>query len=239
MQISYPVIILAGGLATRLRPITETIPKALILIHNEPFIYHQLRLLKRQGIRQVILCVGYLGDMIEQLVGNGHSFGLDVKYVYDGPQLLGTAGAIKQALHLVEELFFVLYGDSYLPCNYMFIQQQFLVSKKQALMTVFHNQNKWDKSNVEYKEGLIVNYDKQNPCERMQHIDYGLGMYYRQVFDTIQPEKAYDLSFIQKNLVISNQLAGLEITERFYEIGSFEGINELEVHIKNRLVSTV
>src|SRR6185437_11438665 len=119
----FPVVILAGGLATRLRPITETIPKSLVDIHGEPFIAHQLRLLKHHGITEVLLCIGYLGEQIVDKIGNGDRFGVQVSYAFDGPKLLGTAGAIKQALRQLPEYFFVLYGDSYLPCNYAAIQK--------------------------------------------------------------------------------------------------------------------
>ena len=228
MKALYPVIILAGGLATRLRPMTETIPKSLVLVNGEPFIHHQLRLLQRQGIREVVLCLGYLGEMVEKVIGDGHQFGMNVQYSYDGPNLLGTAGAIKKALPLVDDVFFVLYGDSYLACDYAAIQETFLRSKKQGLMTVFHNGNQWDTSNVEYQNGCLLDYSKRNRTERMQHIDYGLGMFDRSAFDSIEPTQAYDLSIIQERLLKNNQLAGAEVSERFYEVGSFAGINELE-----------
>src|SRR5215475_16199750 len=112
-----PVAILAGGLATRLRPITERIPKALIEINGEPFIAHQLRLLRSRGIRRVVLCLCYLGEMVRDFVGGGQAFDLAVEYSFDGPVLLGTAGAIHRAIPLLGGAFFVLYGDSWLPCD--------------------------------------------------------------------------------------------------------------------------
>ena len=136
---TFPVAILAGGLATRLRPQTESVPKALIDINGEPFLAHQLRLLRALGIDKVVLCVGYLGEQIVRLVGDGSQFGLQVAYSFDGPALLGTAGAIKQALFLLDESFFVLYGDSYLECDYRAIQTAFERAGKLALMTVYRN----------------------------------------------------------------------------------------------------
>ncbi len=234
------VIILAGGLATRLRPMTETIPKALISIHNEPFIYHQLRLLNKQGIRHVILCLGYLGEMVESCVGDGSQFGMTIEYAYDGPMLLGTAGAIKKTLPLLDDVFFVLYGDSYLNCDYLSIQAAFFNMKKPALMTIFHNKNQWDGSNVDYLNGRILSYSKRSPTPSMSYIDYGLGMFHAQAFDDISITQPYDLSLIYENLSKKNQLAGIEIKERFFEIGSFTGIKELEYYLhKNQLNRSV
>ena len=231
MSSLYPVIILAGGLATRLHPMTETIPKSLVLVNGEPFIHHQLRLLQRQGIQRVVLCVGHLGEMIEQAIGNGHSFGLQVDYSFDGPMLLGTGGAIKKALPLVGDNFFVLYGDSYLTCDYVAIQSRFILSKKLGLMTVLHNNNQWDTSNVEYQQGTILDYSKRNKTSRMHHIDYGLGIFNVRAFDGSKEGAVFDLSTVHTGLLKSNQLSGIELFERFYEIGSFKGIKELEAHV--------
>ena len=155
-----PVAILAGGLATRLRPITQTIPKALIEVAGKPFIDHQLRYLKKQGIRQVVLCIGYLGEMIQEVVGDGSAFGLHVTYSPDGRVLLGTGGALRQALPVLGEDFFVLYGDSYLPVNFLAVQEAYKASKKPALMTVLLNGDRWDKSNVVFEGGRLVEYNK-------------------------------------------------------------------------------
>jgi NDP-sugar pyrophosphorylase family protein len=223
----YPAIILAGGLATRLRPMTETIPKALIDIDGEPFIAHQLRLLYQKGIRRVILCVGYLGDMLQDYLGDGSQFGMQVQYVFDGDKLLGTAGAIKKALPLIDDNFFVIYGDSYLPCDYAAVQKAFSQQQKLGLMTVFHNEGKWDTSNVEYQNGAILNYDKKNRNERMHYIDYGLGVFNKSAFNAIPENTEYDLALLYQNLLKQNELAAYEITQRFYEVGSFNGIDEL------------
>ena len=131
-----PVIILAGGLAKRLRPLKKKIPKALIKISGKPFIYHQLNYLRKQGVKRVIICVGYLGDMIKNSVGNGEKFDIKVSYSEDWPELLGTGGAIKKALPLIRDKFFILYGDSLL-LGYLFLktslQLLFLISNSQQL----------------------------------------------------------------------------------------------------------
>jgi MurNAc alpha-1-phosphate uridylyltransferase len=226
-----PMAILAGGLATRLHPVTETIPKALISINGEFFIHHQLRLLHQRGIRQVVLCVGFLGNLIEQNIGDGSQFGLHVQYAYDGDILLGTGGAIKQALPLLGDAFFVIYGDSYLDCDYAAIQTAFQQSNKQGLMTVFHNGGRWDTSNVEYVDGQIVRYDKKERNEQMQYIDYGVGVFTKEACLNIPGSKQYDLALLYQTLLNQHQLASYEVNKRFYEVGSFAGIKELEYYL--------
>jgi MurNAc alpha-1-phosphate uridylyltransferase len=225
----FSVAILAGGLATRLRPITEKIPKSLLDLNGEPFIAHQLRLLYSKGVRRVVLCVGFLGEKIREVIGDGHSFGLQVDYSFDGEKLLGTAGAIRKALPLLGPAFFVLYGDSYLVCDYRAVQQnfeqEFLAQKKLALMTVFRNAGKWDSSNVEFSDGRLLAYDKKNWTPHMQFIDYGLGVFSEKAFVHL-PDQPFDLAQLYMNLLSEGQLAGLEVRERFYEIGSPAGLQE-------------
>jgi N-acetyl-alpha-D-muramate 1-phosphate uridylyltransferase len=219
-----PVAILAGGLATRLKPLTEKIPKSLIEINGEPFIAHQLRLLKRNGVQHVILCVGHMGGMIEKTVGNGRTFGVKVEYSYDGDKLLGTAGAVRSALAKLGKSFFVMYGDSYLPCDYAAVERAFIASNKLALMTVFRNNGEWDASNVEFENGQILNYSKKNRSEHMRYIDYGLSVFRAEALAKTQ---AADLADVCGELLQSNQLAATEVHERFYEIGSPAGLQEL------------
>lgn len=224
----YPVVILAGGLATRLRPITEKIPKALVDVGGKPFIYHQLRLLHSHGIRQVVISAWYRGDMIRDYVNDGSQFNMHVDYVFDGDLPLGTGGAIRKALPLLSAPFFVLYGDSYLPCDYADIQAHFSTRDQPALMTVFHNLGKWDSSNVEIADGRIVQYDKKYKSPRMEHIDYGLGLFAPTVFDGLPEGQSADLAEIYQQLVVEKKLLAYDVPERFYEIGSFEGLRELD-----------
>lgn len=228
MPALFPAAILAGGLATRLRPLTATIPKSLIEINGEPFIAHQLRLLNKQGIKRVVLCVGYLGEMIQDVVGSGDKFGIEVLYSFDGEKLLGTAGAIKKALPLLGEDFFVMYGDSYLPISFSIVQQGYRQQQKLGLMTVFYNQGQWDTSNVEYNNERIISYDKLHLTKAMHYIDYGLGIFNQQAFVNHQIS---DLAKLYQALLQQQQLAAFEVKERFYEIGSFAGIKELEQYL--------
>ena len=225
-----PVVILAGGLATRLRPITETIPKALIEVAGEPFVCRQLGYLHAQGIRRVVLCIGYLGEMIQAVVGDGSKFGLNVSYSPDGPVLLGTGGALKQALHLLGEQFFVLYGDSFLPVDFAPIETAFFESKKTALMTVLKNGDRWDKSNVLFKEGELLEYNKHAPRSEMAYIDYGLGVLTSHALEMYAVGQAFDLAEVYHALSLKGMLAGYEVHERFYEIGSHSGLKETETY---------
>lgn len=226
-----PCAILCGGLATRLRPVTEKIPKSMISIHGEPFIAHQLRLLRAKGIERVVLCAGYLGEMIRDFVLEGAEFGLSVRYSFDGEQLLGTAGAIWKALPLLGEKFFVLYGDSYLPCDYRAVGAAFERAQAEGLMTIYRNQGSFDASNVEAAAGRIVRYDKRNRTAAMHYIDYGLGVFRSSAFDGVPPNEHFDLAAIYQHLLANGQLASFEVKERFYEIGSAQGIEDLKMYL--------
>jgi NDP-sugar pyrophosphorylase family protein len=236
----WPVALLAGGLATRLRPLTKRIPKALVKVADEPFLAHQLRLLHAQGIRQVVLCVGYLGEMIEAQFGNGAAYGMNLRYSFDGPRLLGTGGALKRALPALGDLFFVIYGDSYLPTNYAKVAQAFLGCGKPAMMTVFKNRHRWDTSNIEFDGKEIIRYDKTNPDKTMEYIDYGLSIFRSETFANCpsDSDKPFELAQFYPNLIIRNQLAGFEVKERFYEIGSPDGLAELDCLLRESPAST-
>ena len=224
----YPVIILAGGLATRLRPITEKIPKALIEVGGQPFIGQQLRLLRSYGIRQVVISAWYKGEMIRDFVGDGKRFEMDVQYAFDGESPLGTGGAVRWAMNLLGGPFFVLYGDSYLPCDYAGIQAFFDRSSEPGLMTVYRNQGEWDTSNVELKNGQIVCYDKKVHTPRMEYIDYGLGLFRHQAFAHLTEGQPADLAEIVQELITEHKLLAYEVEQRFYEVGTFEGLGELD-----------
>ena len=227
-----PIAILAGGLATRLRPVTETVPKALIDVAGEPFLAHQLRLLRRRGFARVVLCVGYLGEKIQAFAGDGREFGLRVEYAFDGPRLLGTAGALRRALPLLGDAFAAIYGDSYLPCDYRAALAAFTDSGKLGLMSVYRNEGQWDTSNVEFAGGRILAYDKANRTPAMRHIDYGLGAFQRAAFDEVPDDQPCDLAAVYQGLLRRGELAAWESPERFYEIGSVEGIGDLGEFLK-------
>lgn len=226
-----PVAILAGGLATRLGPLTREMPKSLLEVAGRPFVHYQLRRLRDQGVRKVVLCLGHFGEKVVDAVGDGSAFGLDVAYSFDGPELRGTAGAIRQAIPLLGPAFFVLYGDSYLECDYAAVQKAYEAAGTMALMTVFRNEGQWDTSNVEFTGGRIVAYDKVTRSPAMRYIDYGLGILSPRAFDGVPESGTCDLASVYQEMLQRGELAGFEVTERFYEIGSVAGLEETRHHL--------
>ncbi len=218
-----------------MRPHTERIPKALLDINGEPFIAHQLRLLADHGVSEVVICTAYLGEMIEEFVGKGRRFDLSVRYSQDGDKLLGTAGAVKRAIPLLGDAFFVMYGDSYLPHDFSPIQQKFVHSEKLGLMTVYRNEGQFDASNVEYVDGEIRTYDKKLKSAALRHIDYGLELFQARAFDAVASEQPQDLVSLMQSLLAQRQLASYEVHERFYEIGSLQGWRETAAYLQARV----
>ena len=231
---TLPVAILAGGLATRLHPRTEQLPKALLPIAGRPFIHWQLGLLAQQGINDVVMCIGHLGEQIQAAVGDGGCFGVAVRYSFDGETLQGTGGALRRALPMLGEAFFVLYGDSYLRCSFAAVQTAYEASAALGLMTVHCNQNRWAKSNVLLRGGRVAEYDKRSPRPGMRHIDYGLSVLSKQVLQRIPANDAFDLADLYCELASSGELAALTVNERFYEVGSVAGIEATESYLAGR-----
>lgn len=227
------VLILCGGLATRLQPITKTIPKSLVMVNNKPMLQYQLDMLQEQGIRHVVLCVGHLGEMIQDTFGDRYRDIL-LEYSFDGSKQLGTGGAIKKSYSKLSNTFFVLYGDSYLPVQYKPILEYFNTTNKSGLMTLFKNDNLYDTSNVIFKNNQIVCYDKKNKTSDMNYIDYGLSIFNVDVFNIYPANCSFDLSQVMFDLVTNKQLVGYEVFNRFYEMGSINGLNELEQYLKNQ-----
>lgn len=228
-----PIAVLCGGLATRMRPITEKIPKSLIEVAGEPFLFHQLRLLRRSGIEDVVLCIGRMGEMIRERIGDGDAFGLRTRYSSDGDRQLGTAGALKKALPLLGKRFLVLYGDSYLECDYRAAAAAFEANPEaEGLMTVYGNDNRYDASNVLFRDGRILRYDKKNQTPDMRHIDYGLGALRDSALAPVPEGEAADLADVYARLATEGRLAGFEADKRFYEIGSPQGLADLEERMR-------
>lgn len=234
---SLPIAILAGGLATRLRPLTEHIPKSLIQVAGKPFAVHQIELLRQHNITQIVFCVGYLGEQIQAALGDGSRWGVHLAYVFDGPTLLGTGGALRRARPWLGEAFLVMYGDSYLECDYAAVERAFLSSGKLGLMTVFRNDDQWDRSNVLLHEGRIVRYDKQQRVPEMRHIDYGLGALRAQALDAYPAGTTFDLTTIYQDLITRDELVGFEVMQRFYEIGSEAGLKETRQYLSRKEMS--
>jgi NDP-sugar pyrophosphorylase family protein len=226
------VVILAGGPATRLYPVTHTVPKVMIEVAGKPFIAHQLELLKKNGIENVVICLGYLGERIKDFIKEGDPFGIKVEYSFDGEKLLGTAGAINKALNLLDEVFFVIYGDSYLRADFKAISDYFLSHNKKGLMTVIKNQNRWDKSNIVYNNGKIIKYDKNNPTDDMEYIDYGLALLKKEIFLQHSYGQVFELDRVYQDLIQGQEMLAYEVKERFFEIGSLSGLEETRKYLE-------
>jgi NDP-sugar pyrophosphorylase family protein len=234
MSAMPPLALLAGGLATRMRPLTETIPKSLLEVAGKPFLDHQLALLARQGVERVVICAGFLGEEMRGFAGNGAKWGLDIEWSFDGDQLLGTGGALMRALPLLGEEFLVTYGDSYLEEPYGPILEAFHAGGQPALMTVFRNEGRYDGSNILFEDGLLKRYDKVAPTPDMKHIDYGLQVLGREALAGWPQGRKFDLADVYSSLVEAGRMAGYEVARRFHEIGSPEGLAGLDAHLKGQ-----
>jgi NDP-sugar pyrophosphorylase family protein len=226
-----PVCILAGGLGTRLGARVRDVPKPLLEVAGEPFLVHQLRLLAAHGAREVVLCVGYLGELIEQRVG-GRRFGLRISYSFDGPGLDGTLGAIRRARGLLGECFLVLYGDTYLRIDYAAAAAAWQASGLPAMMSVLHNRGRWGPSNASYSEGLVLAYEKRATRPGMSWIDYGLCGLEQSALD-LPTAATRELPDLFRDLARRRLLYGYEATERFFEIGTPAALAETESFLRD------
>lgn len=224
--------LLAGGRATRLHPLTLRTPKSLIPVAGEPFLAHQLRRLRQNGLREIVICCGYLGHQIEDFAGSGNRFGLSIEYSRDGDQPLGTGGAIRAALPRLGARFLIMYGDSWLREPIEPIWRAYQGCGRPALMTVFRNNNRWATSNVDYRQGVVTRYRRNGAISGMHYIDYGLQAVEAELIAGWHGP-SFDLSSLWPTLASQGLLAGYEARARFYEIGSLAGLRETEAIITN------
>jgi NDP-sugar pyrophosphorylase family protein len=229
------VAVLAGGLATRLGPVTANLPKSLVEVAGRPFAEHQIEWLRSEGATRIVFLVAHRGEMIAAALGDGRRWGISIEYVYDGATLLGTGGALRRAFPTLGEAFFVLYGDSLLTCDLRAIERTFRSSGRSGLMTVLRNDDKWERSNIQIENGRIVRYDKANRTPEMHHVDYGIGILTEASLSGFPEGGAFDLATVYQQLIAAGDLAAVEVFERFYEIGSTEGLAATRAFLESRL----
>jgi len=228
------IVVLCGGKATRLYPLTKKIPKSMMRFEGKPFLEKQLDLLKKNRIFDIVLCVGYKAEQIKKYFGDGKNFGVEIKYSSDKKRLLGTGGALKKAENLLEDSFLVMWGDSYLPFNFQKAIKFFKKSNKPGMMIVFKNLNKYEPSNVEVKNNLVKSYSKKRKTKKMKYIDYGISIYRKEVLKHLPKNQICDLTKLQQALIKKRQLLAYPAEKRFYQIGSPDGLEELKNYIKRK-----
>jgi len=232
------VAILAGGLATRLRPLTTTTPKSMVMVHGKPFLAYQLDFLKKDGITDIVLCVGHLNEQIESYFGDGSRFGVRIRYSKEEGTLLGTAGALRNALDLLDDTFFVMYGDSYLFLDFKEIWKFFHQFNKSGLMVVYKNENRYDTSNVSINGNFVQHYSKTEKTPDMVYIDYGVSILRKRVLEAVRKNEYYSLETLFSSLIGQQQLLSYLTNQRFYEIGSVEGLKEFQDYAETNLTGS-
>lgn len=232
---SIQVVILAGGMGTRIKSVAGDLPKALIPVADKPFILHQFELLKKNGLTDVLLLTGYRGEMIEDVVGDGSEFGMHVDFVQEDPDsLLGTGGALLNAKDKLADAFMTLYGDSYLPVDYRAMAEWYQAQQRPAVMSVYFNRGQWDHSNVRIDGDRVAYYDKTAKEGEADYIDYGLSILTRDIVESYaEAPMPLDMAVILMDLVQKDKLAAYEVSQRFYEIGKPSGLEELDQLLRN------
>lgn len=224
--------ILAGGRGTQLMPLTRDLPKSMVLIRGQPFLEHQIRLLRRHGVMDIVLLVGQMADKICAYFGDGSRFNVRIRYSDEGDARLDTAGALQLAEPMLDDAFMVLFGDSYLPLDYAQVWRDFLTCGTRGLMVVYRNENRFDTSDVAVEDGFVTNYQKYPPLPQAVFINYGLTLLKRETLGLMSPGQRISLQSFLQPLIRERQLAAWEATQRFFEIGSFDGLKDLEAHLK-------
>lgn len=232
------VVVLMGGLGTRLKDYTKTCPKSLVDVNGKPFFEYQLDLLCAWGFKKYLFLIGYKADMIEEYFKDGSDRGVSIEYCYDGKELLGTGGAVRRAYDKLEDDFILIYGDSFMDIDYAETVYRYTKGKSngaRALMTVLCNHNRFDKSNVVMKDGQLVLYDKHNPSPEMDYIDYGVCVYEKSLFAAYEEGEKFDIAKIQHELSLKGQMVPQVVTKRFYEIGNPDSLAEFTAYSNKRL----
>ena len=231
-------VILAGGLGTRLKPLTRQVPKVMVLINGVPFLLHLLRLLKHHGVNEIVLCTGYLSEQVRDIFHDGKNFGLKIRYSEEKEGLLGTGGALKQAQSLLDDHFFVINGDTYLPIDYAEVESAFLKSDKTALMVVYDNREDTGvKNNVALDSDLmVIRHDKESHDSDLKYVEAGVLVLRRAALDRMKEgERISSEKGLYPGLIQQRQLAAYITGQRFYDIGTPEQKMVFEKFLKGKV----
>jgi len=228
------IVILCGGLATRLSHLTKYTPKSMVEIEGKTFLEYQIENLKKQSIKDIVLCVGHLSEKIEEYFGNGEKFDVNIRYSYDKEKLLGAIGALKNAEHLLKDTFFIIYGDSYINVDFHKIRDHFTQHDKPALMVVYKNQDKYDRSNLIVQDNMVIGYGEKERTRDMIYVDYGTSVLRKSVLENIPKDTPYSTEQFFSELVKKRELMAFEVQERFYHIGDLEALEEFRSHIRTK-----
>ena len=226
--------ILAGGLGTRLRPLTDKVPKAMAPVNGRPFLEYELELLASHGVDDIVLCVGYKGEMIRDHFGDGSGFGVKIRYSSEGERLLGPIGGLKMAERMLRKEFFVTYGDAYLRLDYRGMMDALMGHEELAVMAVYRNQGRHGRSDVVVKDGFVAAYDKVSQVPGMEWINFGVTAMRRDALAKVEPGRVTDEQTFYGRLVRERQLRALEVSERFYEVGSERSLAEFAGFVSDR-----
>jgi NDP-sugar pyrophosphorylase family protein len=228
------IVILCGGLATRLSHLTKYTPKSMVDIEGKTFLEYQIENLKKQSIKDIVLCVGHLSEKIEEYFGNGEKLDVNIKYSYDKEKLLGAIGALKNAEPLLKDTFFIMYGDSYINVDFHKVRDYFMLHDKPALMVVYKNQDKYDRSNLIIQDNMVVGYGEKERTRDMIYIDYGTSILRKKVLENVPVDTLYSTEQFFSDLVKKRELMAFEVQERFYHIGDLEALEEFRSHIRTK-----
>lgn len=228
------MVILCGGLATRLGNLSKRIPKSMIQIEGKSFLEYQIENLKKYSIKDIILCVGHLSEKIENYFGNGEKLGVNIKYSYDREKLLGPMGAVKNAESKLEEVFFIMYGDSYISIDFQKVYAFFIKNNKLGLMVVYKNYDKYDNSNLSVKDNMVIGHKASGITDNINYIDYGTSVLRRKSLNLISEDTFCSTEQFFIKLIIKKELLAYEANKRFYHIGTPNSLEEFREFIKNQ-----
>ncbi len=226
--------ILVGGLGTRLGSLTKSVPKPMVLVAGKPFLEHEIGLLKGGGIDDFVLCVGHLGEKVESHFGDGGRWGVRVRYSYDGPKLLGPAGALKKAEPLLDERFLVTYGDAYLRADYRRLMSALEKSGKLGAMAVYENHDRYGRSDVVVRDGMVARYQKSGKAPGMDWVNFGVSALRRSALSFVRAGRECGEEEFYGELIKRGELLAFPVKDRFYEIGTPESLKEFERFISRQ-----